>query len=330
MGIFKFFSKIAWLYVILFSLWILLRFLFFDSFWWLALINTVALYIFIPLIIFLPLALLCRYWRLLFALCFPLGLFIGLYASLFLPSLSTPATLNQPIIKAMTFNMLFNNDDYDSIAKMVAENNPDIIGLQEVRSQTVPILIKRFAKDYPYSAFNPVELSHNVGILSRFPIDKFVTLPAPPIQRGIQITLRLNNGKTIEAIVAHLTPSYPLNQFFKLADYWYKSRAAEVSYLSNIVKQYDKPVIVMCDCNFTDTSETYSQMRQVMSDSFHEAGWGFGHTFKGKFFPIGRIDYIWHTKEIKTLKADVGREAGSDHLPVIAKLHLLTLLSLKA
>jgi endonuclease/exonuclease/phosphatase (EEP) superfamily protein YafD len=321
MGISKFFSYFAWLYVILFSVWILLRFIFFDSLWWLALINTVTLYIFIPLIIFLPLALLCRYWRLLFALCFPLGLFIGLYGSFFLPSLSTPASQNQPIIKAMTFNMLFDNEDYDAISKMVVENNPDIIGLQEVRSQA-PILKKRFAKDYPYSVFRRVELYHNVGILSRFPIDNIIALPAP-IKRGIQVTLSLNNGNTLEAIVAHLTPSYPLNEFLEKADFWYKSRAAEVSYLNQIVKQYNQPMIVMCDCNFTDTSETYSQMQNAMIDSFHQAGWGFGHTFLGRFFPVGRIDYIWHTQDIKTVEAYVGREAGSDHLPVIAKLQLV-------
>ncbi|MGB3640523.1 MAG: endonuclease/exonuclease/phosphatase family protein [Rivularia sp. (in: cyanobacteria)] len=323
MRISKFISNLGWLYVVLFCLWILLRNIFFDSLWWLALINTVALYIFVPLIIYLPFALLFRKWRLLCGLCFPLGLFIGLYGSFFLPSLSAPVTQNQPTIKAMTFNMLFNNDDYDSIAKMVAENKPDIIGLQEVRSQTAPTLKKRFASDYPYSAFHPVELSHNVGILSRFPIDKFITLPAPPIQRGIQVTLRLNNGEPLEAIVAHLTPSYPTRQFLKLSDYWYKSRAAEVSYLSKIVKQYDEPVIVMCDCNFTDTSETYSQMQNAMSDSFHQAGSGFGHTFRGRFFPVGRIDYIWHTEDIKTVEAYVGREAGSDHFPMIAKLQLV-------
>ncbi|MGB3650999.1 MAG: endonuclease/exonuclease/phosphatase family protein [Rivularia sp. (in: cyanobacteria)] len=323
MRISKFISNLGWLYVVLFCLWILLRNILFDSLWWLALINTVALYIFVPLIIFLPFALLFRKWRLLFGLCFPLGLFIGLYGSFFLPSLSTSTPQNQPTIKAMTFNMLFNNEDYDSISRMVAENKPDIIGLQEVRSQTVPILIKRFEKDYPYHGFHPVELSHNVGILSRFPIDKLIALPAPPIQRGIQVTLRLNNGEPIEAIVAHLTPNYPLNKFMQLAEYWYKSRAAEVSYLSNIVKQYDQPMIVMCDCNFTDTSETYSQMQNALKDSFHEAGWGFGHTFLGRFFPVGRIDYIWHTKQLQTVDAYVGKGGGSDHLPVIAKLQLV-------
>ncbi len=323
MGISKFISNLGWVYLILFSVWILLRFLFFDSLWWLALINTVALYIFVPLIIFLPFALLCRYWRLFFALCFPLGLFIGLYSSFFLPSLSAPVAQNQQTVKAMTFNMLLSNEDYDSIAKMVAENKPDIIGLQEVRSQTVPILIKRFAKDYPYHAFHPVELSHNVGILSRFPIDKLIALPAPPIKRGIQVTLRLNNGEPIEAIVVHLTPNYPVNKFMQLAEYWYKSRAAEVSYLSNIVKHYDEPIIVMCDCNFTDTSETYSQMQNALKDSFHEAGWGFGHTYQGRFFPVGRIDYIWHTKELQAVDAYVGKGGGSDHLSGIAKLQLL-------
>ncbi|MEM9927995.1 MAG: endonuclease/exonuclease/phosphatase family protein [Cyanobacteria bacterium P01_D01_bin.50] len=323
MGIAKLILRLALVYIILFFIWILLRFLFFDSWWWLALINTLALYIFIPLIIFLPFALFWRRWRLLVGLSFPLGIFIGLYSSFFLPSLPTTTSQNQPIIKAMTFNMLRSNTDYNSIIKMVAENKPDIIGLQEVTPQAVPIVIESFKKDYTYHAFHPVELSHNVGILSRFPIDKVIALPAPPIKRGIQVTLRLNNGEPLEAIVTHLIPFYPLNQVFKLAQYWYESRSQEVSYLSNIVKQYDDPIIVMCDCNFTDTSQTYSQMQKIMEDSFHQKGWGLGHTFLGKFFPIGRIDYIWHTKDIKTIEAYVGEQAGSDHLPVIAKLQIL-------
>jgi len=323
MSISKFISRIAWIYIILFLLWILLRFLFFDSLWVLALINTIALYLFVPLIIFLPFALLSRKWRLLFGLCFPLGLFIGLYSSFFLPSLSTPVSQNSQMIKAMTFNMLRSNTDYDSIVKMVAENNPDIVGLQEITPQAVPTLIKRFEKDYPYHAFHPVELPHNVGILSRFPIDKLIALPSTPVKRGIQVTLRLNNGEPIEAIVTHLIPFYPLNKFYRLAQDWYALRAKQVSYLSNIVKQYDDPVIIMCDCNFTDTSETYSRMQNAMSDSFHEAGWGFGHTFRGRFFPVGRIDYIWHTEDIKTVEAYVGEGGGSDHLPLVAKLQLV-------
>lgn len=323
MRISKFISNLGWFYVILFCLWILLRFLFFDSLWFLALINTFALYTFVPLIILLPLALLSRKWRLLFGLCFPLGMFVSLYGSFFLPSLSAPIFQNQQTIKVMTFNMLVENTDYDSIVKMVAENNPDIIGLQEVSSQTRPILIKRFAKNYPYHAFHPVELSHNVGILSRFPIDKFIVLPVPPIERGIQVTLRLNNGEPIEAIVTHLIPFHPTKKVLELAEYWYARRAEQVSYLSNIVKQYDEPMIVMCDCNFTDTSETYYRIHKVMSDSFHEAGWGFGHTYRSPLFPIARIDYIWHTKQIQAVDAYVGKQAGSDHLPVIAKLQLV-------
>lgn len=323
MVISKFISRFAWVYVILFFLWIIFRFVFFDSLWLLALINTIALYIFVPLIIFFPFALILRKWRLLIALGFPLGMFIGLYASFFIPSLSPPISPNQPIIKAMTFNMLRSNTDYDSIIKMIAEDKPDIIGLQEVTPQAVPILIEGFKKDYPYHAFHPVELSHNVGILSRFPIDKFIALPSPPIERGIQVTLRLNNGEPLEAIVAHLIPFYPLNRFWKFAQYWYAHRAKEVSYLNNIAKQYNEPVIVMCDCNFTDTSETYSLMQNAMNDSFHQAGWGFGHTFLSPLFPAARLDYVWHTKNIKTIDAYVGKQAGSDHLPVIAKLQLV-------
>ena len=38
--------------------------------------------------------------------------------------------------------------------------------------------------------------------------------------------------------------------------------------------------------------------------------------------PVLRVDYIWHTAELTTLAAWVGGNAGSDHLPVLARMKL--------
>ena len=37
-------------------------------------------------------------------------------------------------------------------------------------------------------------------------------------------------------------------------------------------------------------------------------------------FPVARVDYIWHTADLVALEAWVGADAGSDHLPVLARL----------
>ncbi|MEM7555681.1 MAG: endonuclease/exonuclease/phosphatase family protein [Cyanobacteria bacterium P01_A01_bin.84] len=324
MGFPTFISRIIWIYIIFFCLWLILRIIFFDSLWWLALINTAALYLFVPLIIFIPFSLLRRQWRLFVGLCFPLGVFLVFWGSLFLPKFTPHIHDNNHTIKVMTFNVLFNNEDYNTITKMVTKNSPDIIGFQEIFPTKSPKFKKLFASKYPYQVFYPFKdyYTHNVALLSRFPISNVTILPVKELERGLLVTLDLNNQKQIQVIVTHLIPSYPLDQFLKLSKKWYSRRLEQVSYLQKIIINRKLPIILMCDCNFTDTSETYSQMHKVMKDSFNRAGWGFGHSFKGSLFPIGRIDYIWYTKELQAVNAYVAEDAGSDHLPVIAQLNL--------
>ena len=38
--------------------------------------------------------------------------------------------------------------------------------------------------------------------------------------------------------------------------------------------------------------------------------------------PVARVDYIWYTNSIKSLACWVGEDAGSDHLPVLAKMEI--------
>jgi endonuclease/exonuclease/phosphatase (EEP) superfamily protein YafD len=38
--------------------------------------------------------------------------------------------------------------------------------------------------------------------------------------------------------------------------------------------------------------------------------------------PMLRVDYIWHTESLRALQAWVGADAGSDHLPVLAKFSM--------
>ncbi|MGD1872050.1 MAG: endonuclease/exonuclease/phosphatase family protein [Mastigocoleus sp.] len=233
------------------------------------------------------------------------------------------ATSNDNLtINVMSFNILFKNDNYDELVKMVNNNSPDIIGLQEVFPTKASKIKKLFLSDYPYQTFNPFKnyYTHNVALLSRFPIIDTTILPYKEMERGLRATLDIGGGKQIQVIVAHLVPNYPSHEFLKLAKKWYSRRLAEASYLQKIVKNRNFPIVMMCDCNFTDTSEAYSRINSVMDDSFYQAGWGFGHSFKGFVFPLGRIDYIWNTRELRAIDAYVAEDAGSDHLPIMAKL----------
>jgi vancomycin resistance protein VanJ len=307
--------------------WFGLRLLFFDSFWWLALLNTLAFYLFLPLVVLLPLALWRRHCGLLFGLIAPCAMFAALFDPLLLPAFKTPLRLgNGPAIKIMTFNVLWSNHDYPTIAAMIRAGQPDVIGLQEVRPADITALAAALGGQYPYHVVHPADSFHTVGLLSRFPIESLITLPNPPLERGIQAIVRVRD-RLLSILVVHLAPNnmplQPLSEFVAVTKERYAQRAAEVEYLEQSIRARTLPTIVMCDCNMTDTSETYARLHSVIGDSFQERGWGFGNTLRVGSVPLSvqRVDYIWHTNELSAVDAYVGLDGGSDHLPMVATFH---------
>lgn len=315
---------LGWSYVGGMLIWFGLRLLFFDGPWWLALLNTLAFYLFLPLVVLLPLALWRHRWGLLFGLIVPCAMFAALFGPLLLPAFKTPLPVgNGSSIKLMSFNVLWSNHDYPKIAAMIRAAQPDMIGLQEVRPANVIALANALGGQYPYHAIHPVDKFHTVGLLSRFPIESLVTLPNPPLERGIQAVVRFQD-RPLSILVVHLVPNnmplQPLSEFVAATKDRYAQRAAEVAYLEQSLRARTMPTIIMCDCNMTDTSETYARLHAVIGDSFQERGWGFGHTLRVAAvpFPVQRVDYIWHTNELSAVDPYVGPDGGSDHFPMIA------------
>jgi endonuclease/exonuclease/phosphatase (EEP) superfamily protein YafD len=321
---------LGWPYLVSIVLWFGLRLLFFDRFWWLALLNTLAFYLFLPLAILLPLALWGRQRRLVFGLLFPCLLFLSLFQPLINPlAKATRPAQTTPALKVMSFNMLGSNHDYPKIAQMIGMIQPDLIGLQEVRSEQMAALVAALAPAYRYQALHPADRFHTVGLLSRLPIDTITALPNPPMERGLQVTVR-NGTQQLAVLIVHLAPNnmplWPLEQFVATTIDRYTQRAAEVNYLHAVVQKRALPTLILCDCNMTDTSETYAQLQTVVADSFQERGWGLGHTLSvtGVPFPVQRVDYIWHTDELHVIDAFIGTDGGSDHLPMIATFSMPT------
>ncbi|PSN12517.1 hypothetical protein C7293_19800 [filamentous cyanobacterium CCT1] len=315
---------LGWLYIGLIIVWLGLRLVFFDQFWWLALLNTMALYLFAPVVFLLPLAIGFRQRRLVLGLAIPIAIFVGLFGELLVPSFARPELTPQATFNVMSFNMLWSNENYDRIAQAIAAAEADIVGFQEVRPPNTAALTAALP-DYPYNTFQKADLYHTVGLISRFPIVSTQPLPDPPVERGLEVVVDVN-GQLLSVIVAHLAPNnmplFPLNQFVAETKDRYTRRAAEAETLRQKVKNRRHPTVVVCDCNMTDTSQTYVQLRSVLADSFQEVAWGLGHTLRiGSIpFPLQRLDYVWHTDELQAITAYVGESGGSDHQPVITQL----------
>ncbi|MBW4481570.1 MAG: endonuclease/exonuclease/phosphatase family protein [Tildeniella torsiva UHER 1998/13D] len=319
---------LGWLYIGAIALWFGLRLVFFDRFWWLALLNTIAFYLFLPVVLLLPLGIGLRLRGLLLGLALPIAIFVGLFGPLFLPSGTVLDSAPQPGFKAMSFNLLWSNEDYAQIAQSIRSADPDIVGFQEVRPPNIAALTAALP-DYPYTVFHQSDNYHTVGLVSRLPIVASEQLPNPPVERGLQTAIDLE-GTLLTVIVAHLAPNnmplFPLGEFVRQTQDRYARRAAEVELLKQVVQTRDRPVVILCDCNMTDTSQTHAELLSLLTDSFQQVGWGWGHTLRvGSVpWPLQRVDYVWHTADLQSVSVEVGDRGGSDHYPVVATLRQQT------
>lgn len=86
--------------------------------------------------------------------------------------------------------------------------------------------------------------------------------------------------RQVHVFVVHLSPNnffdYPLAEFISLVIERYGYRAAEVNGLKAEIRDLTDPVLLLCDCNLTDTSEAYSRLSSFLHDSFREVGRGLG------------------------------------------------------
>ena len=312
------------IYTALFAIWLGLRLLVFDSYWPLALLNTVAEYYFIPLPLLAVVTVVYKRWRWLVPLALPAVTFVALFGQLFLPAWPTRTDNTELSLTVTTFNVLWENTNYSAISEAIGQNAPDLIGMEELHPNNFDGIEAVLAAEYPYHAPKPAASSGGVGLFSRYPIESAEPFPLPPRDLTLHAIINVQERR-IHVFVVHLSPNnffgYPADQWIPLAEERYASRASETAQLKSMIEQMTEPVIMLCDCNLSDTSQAYT----TLADSYSEIGWGFGHTWMQPPYniPVQRMDYVWHNDAFIANSIQIGPQGGSDHLPVTAKLALI-------
>jgi endonuclease/exonuclease/phosphatase family metal-dependent hydrolase len=89
-------------------------------------------------------------------------------------------------------------------------------------------------------------------------------------------------------------------------------RAEQSKTVSQHIKKSPYPTIVCGDFNDTPISYTYHIFENELIDAFRNTSSGFGSTYIG-LLPAGRIDYIFHSKELNSTSFKIQKEKLSDH-----------------
>lgn len=299
--------------------------------WWLLGFNWVAHLYFIPILPLLLSTLFTKRWSDLVWLCAPILIFFSVYGAYFRPNFHPPS----PNLRVMTYNILCSDKQYADKAAMIRKYAPDLIALQEVPADALPHLENELGDHYPYIAWGTPVSDHvssrcSTAIVSKTPFEEQIVLD-PGVARSMVLIETVVDQQPLVFISAHIQPSYwalhrPWPEIPAGLTEYLKEQKQEVEFLERIASQYEsKPVILGCDCNTHEPTQTYHLLTQFWDNSAAATGWRFGASIDG-----GNVDRVFNHIDYIMIHGDVSAvttyriqdSAGSDHLPVIADLKL--------
>ncbi len=317
--------------------WAILRFLFGDRWWWLFLVNSFAVYLFLPLPLILLLAILVHRRETWIGLGLASALFAYLFGVLFLPKIPR-ASASDSTLTVMTYNMLGFNARPEAVVAALRASAADVVTLQELNPLAAEAIQRDLAREYPYQILDPQLGVTGLGIISRYPLQSSdERLPGETWVGTPQIATMDFAGTAVMLLHFHPTPTNlgPRDQM----NWSVRERERQARLIADFVAAHSAPLIAPVDFNANDQSVAYAIVTSVLVDSWREAGWGLGHTFPGADSPgssrprlagvpvpmwLTRIDYIFHSRHWQATSAWLGPWDGvSDHRPVVARLMLM-------
>ncbi|MDR2848185.1 MAG: endonuclease/exonuclease/phosphatase family protein [Bacteroidales bacterium] len=275
----------------------------------------------------------------------------------YFPLHSKTKDLPKDCIKVLTYNVMSFDwmEKPSRILEYVVKQDPDIVCFQEFAlSQDDDHLTKKDVtkalKKLPYSYIEP---DNHIAVFSKFPIKSTKKIPIKSEAGNGSFIAELDvHGKKVVLINNHLESNkiaederaafrdmtkepdaHKLKRFFSQTllnrlTPAFKWRAKQANDISEVIKHQvhdattGKPYIIVCgDFNDTPISYAHHKIKGDLVDSFVESGSGMGITFN-KYRFLFRIDYIFHSKNIKSYNTTVGQLRDSDHYPLTTYLQL--------
>lgn len=345
----------AYAYLAGLACWLGLQTFFPDRWWWLFLLSSLAVYLFLPLPLVGLVALLLRRFDL--WLGFGAGLLVWglLYGELFLPQISVARLAAEttraeqpgepPVLTVMSYNMLWFSNEPERVVAAIRAADADIVALQEVNAPALERFQAELGADYPYQAPELATGTAGMGILSRYPLRPTGQAEAfKGVWIGVPQTFDIDvAGRTVSlfnlhAISTNLGNGGPLRISPNHMEASIRAREEQMRMLAEVAAAHPHPLLVVGDFNVGDQSRAYAIITEVLQDAWRTAGSGFGHTFPGGLTPGGsrpsvagiylpqwlvRIDYIFYSPHWRATEAIIGPWDGrSDHRPVVARLVL--------
>ena len=252
-----------------------------------------------------------------------LGIIISLFCVLLNLAEILPWYWGKPIItnvesyrplKIISYNVLWSNQQYNKAIALINQEQPDIAVFQEAQEPWAKALATLKA-NYPYHVgATKLEIEvYSKLALSNTKIELYGTY------RGLVICDLKIGGNKIKFIATHAYPQL----YYGRKGWEIRNEHLEVG-IGEYVRNILQPVVVAGDLNASMWSPFYRSL--IDKSGLHNARQGFGilpsQSGIAPQFAIfsAPIDHFLVSRDIKVKNFQLGRDMGSDHLPIITNL----------
>jgi len=239
------------------------------------------------------------------------------------------------ILTVMTANLWNGLAPDRKVIRAIRSSGADLIGLEELNRRQAAIVVDAVADIYPYAATFG-DSYEGRGVLSKVPLASVEPVSLVTDRPDVQAVVHVN-GVVITMIVGHPRPQALRRgrMKFQMASLRQILRLGQLTMASG-------PAILLGDFNMGPRHPGYARLQRLGLIDAYEVGAvssGKGNTFPLRVHlaanpqpsnqprilslpPIKRFDHIWHTPDIRTERAWIGPDSGSDHASVVARLVL--------
>ena len=242
------------------------------------------------------------------------------------------ATRPQAKFTVACYNINYGNPDLGQVLKAVVQADADLLCLQETNRSSKAYLRRRLGRKYRYHSFvrAPRHPAGGFGFLSKVPLHNVKYIPRHKGMFGAYVAQAVLGGRKVQVASLHLQPMF-FGQSRTLADTWRALRqyeqihAAEIAFICGKLSK-TMPVLVVGDLNSPSLMCAPQYLRSrgfvdsfasVTDDPDKHVTW---HWQTDRAHWQYRLDYIFHSRHMRTRSSAVIRTSGSDHYLLTSSL----------
>lgn len=215
----------------------------------------------------------------------------------------------RPSLRILWWNVHSDNKNVQTLFDLIDKESPDMIALAEVNSDWKRSL-DSLKKSYPYHFVEAREDNFGIALYARTPLAETQTLRCEPNGVPTLQTEIMLEGRAFCLIATHPVP--PVGSRYT------QSRNRQLAWLSLLVKQMNRPTVVVGDLNTTPWNHAFKSL--VQTARLNRPA-GVFPTWPANF-PLLAIplDHCLVTSEICVAQKRIDTNLGSDHKPLIVDL----------